>query len=66
MGVLHESPLQSIPVLFTCLTCILDVGFNFCPMVEENGHMGVDDIHTKEQEQHLRQWAFVLYILQAL
>lgn len=70
MGVLYESLLRPVdhpvPALLASLSRILDVGFNSSLVAEETGHMGVDDIRTKEQEQHQRQRAFALHLAHAL
>ena len=70
MGVLYESLLRPVdhpvPALLASLARILDVGYNSSHVAIETGHMGVDDIRTKEQEQHQRQRTFALHVAQAL
>ncbi|KAG0622512.1 hypothetical protein M758_3G102700 [Ceratodon purpureus] len=70
MGVLYESLLRPVdhpvPALLASLARVLDVGFNSSRVAEETGHMGVDDIRIKEQEQHQGQRLFALHVAQSL
>ncbi|XP_024389835.1 nuclear pore complex protein NUP160 isoform X1 [Physcomitrium patens] len=70
MGLLYESFLrpvdQSVPGILPSLARILDLGFNSSLVADEIGHMGVDEIRSKEQDQHRRQRAFALHIAHAL
>lgn len=70
MGVLYESLLRPVdhpvPALLASIARILDVGFNSSRVAEETGHIGVDDIRNKEQEQHRKERTFALHVAQAL
>lgn len=70
LGVLYESILRPlvhpVPALMATLARILDVGYSSSRVAEETGHIGVDDVRAKEQEQHKRQRLFALHISQSL
>ena len=70
MGVLYESLLRPlvhpVPALMATLARILDVGYSSSHVTEETGHIGVDDVRAKEQEQHQRQRLFALHISHSL